>query len=234
VDELNAVLGVARALDAGRLVDTQLERLQEALFQVGAELAATDAKALAALARVSDDDVAALESAIDRLEADLPPLTRFILPGGSPLAAHLHFARTVCRRAERRVTSLATRDPIEPRLVRWLNRLSDLLFVMARWVNLREGRAEGRATGRAEEARALCVRLAKTLHPAVADRVVPLIERCSELTRLRQWAVRAPRLSDLEFVRLVAGRGSARTSRRRAPRPARRASRPTKSSRSIR
>jgi len=142
VDELNAVLGVARSLDEGRLVDAQLERLQEALFQVGAELAATDAKALATLTRVNDDDIAALEAAIDRLEADLPALTRFILPGGSPLAAHLHFARTVCRRAERRVTSLATRDPIEPRLVRWLNRVADLLFVMARWVNLREGRTE--------------------------------------------------------------------------------------------
>ena len=142
VDELNAVLGIARSLDPGRLVDAQLERIQEALFQVGAELAATSEKALATLSRVSDDDIAALEAAIDRLEADLPALTRFILPGGSPLAAHLHFARTVCRRAERRVTSLATRDPIEPRLVRWLNRLADLLFVMARWVNLREGRAE--------------------------------------------------------------------------------------------
>jgi cob(I)alamin adenosyltransferase len=148
VDELNAVLGVARALDGGRLVDAQLERLQESLFQLGAELAATDAKVLATLSRVSDEDVAALESAIDRLEADLPPLTRFILPGGSPLAAHLHFARTVCRRAERRVTQLATRDPIEPRLVRWLNRLADLLFVMARWVNLREGRKRRRGSAR--------------------------------------------------------------------------------------
>ncbi len=99
---------------------------------------------------------------------------------------------------------------------------------------LLKGRAEGRATGRAEEARQFCVELAKTLHPAVADQVVPLIERCSELTRLRRWALRAPRLSDVEFVRLVAGRGSARTSRRRTPRPARRSSRPTKSRSSVR
>lgn len=69
-------------------------------------------------------------------------LTRFILPGGTPLAAHLHLARTVCRRAERRVTALAGREAVEPRLVRWLNRLADLLFVMARWVNAREGGAE--------------------------------------------------------------------------------------------
>jgi cob(I)alamin adenosyltransferase len=142
VDELNAVLGVARSIDANRRVDAELARIQETLFQVGAELATTDAKLLATLARVSDDDVAAIEGIIDRLEADLPPLTRFVLPGGAPLAAQLHFARTVCRRAERRVTSLAEREAVEPRLVRWLNRLADLLFVMARWVNLREGRDE--------------------------------------------------------------------------------------------
>jgi hypothetical protein len=95
-------------------------------------------------------------------------------------------------------------------------------------------RTEGLATGRTEEARQLCVELAKVLHPAVAPRVVPVIKACSELTRLRQWALRAPRLSDVEFVRLVAGRGVARTSRRRTPRPARRSSRPTKSSRAFR
>lgn len=93
---------------------------------------------------------------------------------------------------------------------------------------------KGRTEGRAEEARQICVELAKTLHPAVADRVVPLIKGCSELTRLRQWALRAPRVSDIEFARLVAGRGSARSSRRRMPRPARRSSRPTKSSRGVR
>lgn len=142
VDELNAALGVARALDAGRLVDADLARVQSALFQVGAELAASDARALEKLARVGDDDVAALEAAIDRLEADLPPLTRFVLPGGVPLAAQLHFARTVCRRAERRVTALASREAVDPRIVRWLNRLADLLFVMARWVNRHEGRKE--------------------------------------------------------------------------------------------
>ena len=142
VDELNAVLGVARALDTGALVDADLARLQEALFQVGAELATNDPRMLEKLARVSDADVSALEGVIDRLEADLPPLTKFVLPGGAPLAAQLHFARTVCRRAERRVTALAAHEPVDPRLVRWLNRLADLLFVMARWVNLRSGVAE--------------------------------------------------------------------------------------------
>ena len=94
-----------------------------------------------------------------------------------------------------------------------------------------EGLAEGLAEGRTEEARRICVDLAKALHPAVADRVVPVIEACSEVTRLRRWALRAPRVSDVEFARLVIGRGSARSSRRRAPRPARRSSRPGKASR---
>jgi len=142
VDELNAALGVARAADTGRLVDEHLAALQQQLFQVGAELATSDARLLASLERVSDDDVAALERLIDRFDAELAPLTRFILPGGTPLAAQLHLARTVCRRAERRVTALAGREHVEPRLVRWLNRLADLLFVMARWTNARDGGAE--------------------------------------------------------------------------------------------
>jgi len=99
------------------------------------------------------------------------------------------------------------------------------LFEKARVI----GETKGRAEGRAEEARQICVGLAKTLHPAVADRVVPVIEGCSELTRLRQWALRASRLSDVEFVQLVAGRASARSSRGRTPLPSRRSPRPTKS-----
>jgi hypothetical protein len=99
---------------------------------------------------------------------------------------------------------------------------------------LLKGRTEGLAEGRAEEARQICVDLAKALHPAVAGRVVPVIQGCSELTRLHRWAVRASRLSDVEFARLVAGRGSARTSRRQVPRPARRSSRTTKSNRAVR
>ena len=151
VDELNAALGVARALDTASPLAGDLERLQQALFQVGAELATVDERLLEKLDRVSDADVAALEGTIDRLEADLAPLTRFVLPGGSPLAAQLHFARTVCRRAERRVTSLAERERVEPRLVRWLNRLADLLFVMARWANLRAGVAETTWSGSRED-----------------------------------------------------------------------------------
>lgn len=91
---------------------------------------------------------------------------------------------------------------------------------------LLKGRTEGLAEGRTEEARQLCVELVKALHPSVALRVVPIIERCSEVTRLRRWALRAPRVSDVDLARLVTGRGSSRSARRRAPLPARRSSRP--------
>ena len=88
---------------------------------------------------------------------------------------------------------------------------------------LAKGRTQGLSKGRTQEARQICVELAKALHPAVAGRVVPAIEACSELTRLRRWALRAPRVSDVEFARLVTGRGAARPTRRRVPRPARKA-----------
>jgi cob(I)alamin adenosyltransferase len=137
VDELNAALGVARALDAHGWLAADFEVLQSRLFQVGAELATVDETMLAKLARVSDADVEAVERAIDRHEAGLPPLTRFVVPGGTPLAAQLHFARTVCRRAERRLVTLAAVEAVEPCLLRYLNRVADLLFVLARWCNRR-------------------------------------------------------------------------------------------------
>lgn len=139
VDELNAVLGVAQAHDTAHVFGELIPALQTACFQVGAELATTDASLLTKLVLITDDDIAALEREIDRLEADLAPLTRFVLPGGTLLAATLHHARTVCRRAERRVTALASHEAVNPRVVRWLNRVADLLFVMARWANFRAG-----------------------------------------------------------------------------------------------
>ena len=142
VDELNAQLGVARAADASHWIALDLEPIQRQLFQLGAELATTDERMLASLARLADADVAALEATIDRMEAELPPLTSFVLPAGTPLAAQLHVARTVCRRAERRVVALAGHAAVEPRLARYLNRLGDLLFVMARWCNRRAGGAD--------------------------------------------------------------------------------------------
>ena len=139
VDELNAVLGVVRTLDTDGWLAAELATIQSRLFCVGAELAAVVPAPPPGSERISDDDVAALERWIDRLDAELPALTSFIVPGGSPLAAELQVARTVCRRAERRVVALLQVEPIEARLVRYLNRLADLLFVMARWCNRRAG-----------------------------------------------------------------------------------------------
>lgn len=139
VDELNAALGVARSLDAGAWITTELAGIQGRLFSLGAELAATVMAPLANVERITPGDVAALEQIIDRLESELPPLVNFILPAGHVLATQLHLARTVCRRAERRVVALTETAPVEPLLVHYLNRLADLLFVMARWCNHRAG-----------------------------------------------------------------------------------------------
>ena len=139
VDELNAALGVAITLDTSRSLAEALGVVQPALFRVGAELATADDTMLARLDRIGDADVATLERLIDMLDAELPALTRFILPGGTPLAAQLHLARTVCRRAERRVTALAEHAGGGSGVVKYLNRLADLLFVMARFSNHRAG-----------------------------------------------------------------------------------------------
>ena len=140
VDELNACLGAARAAGVDADVSALIEELQKDLFAVGARLADPSSRIAARVAKasVSDEDVARLELTIDRLEHELPPLRHFILPGGSPAGALLHVARTVCRRAERRVVSLGT-DTVDPAVIIYLNRLSDLLFVMARAVNHRAG-----------------------------------------------------------------------------------------------
>jgi len=142
VDELNAALGVARSLDRQSWLAESLGPVQGQLFQIGAELAATTPAMLEKLQRLGEDEVQALEQWIDRLELDLPKLTQFILPGGSALASQVHASRAVCRRAERRLVALAELESVEPRLIRYLNRLGDLLFVMARWCNHREGVAE--------------------------------------------------------------------------------------------
>ena len=142
VDELNAALGRVRALDVQNWLAAELSTLQSKLFHVGAELAAPTAEVLGKLERITDEDVAALERWIDRLDAELPPLASFVLPGGSALGADLHVARTVCRRAERRLVALLQSEAVDTRLVRYLNRLGDLLFVMARWCNQRAGTAE--------------------------------------------------------------------------------------------
>lgn len=142
VDELNACLGVARAAGMDADISSLIESLQKTLFAVGARLADPSAKISARVtkASVGDADITMMEEAIDRFEAELPPLRAFILPGGSPAGAALHHARTVCRRAERRVVSLGHASHAQ--VVVYLNRLSDLLFVMARTVNHRSGMLE--------------------------------------------------------------------------------------------
>jgi cob(I)alamin adenosyltransferase len=141
VDELNAALGVARARGADADLDALLGAIQDQLFTLGAALATPPAaaKARAALPPVEPAWIAALEAAIDRLDGELPPLRQFILPGGTPLAADLHLARAVCRRAERRVVSLHHHEPVEAEVLAYLNRLSDFLFVAARAANRRAG-----------------------------------------------------------------------------------------------
>ncbi len=147
VDELNAALGLARALDPPDFADPLLQSIQRDLFSVGAQLATPDPDKLhKALSRsgaaIGESDVAALEAAIDDDESRLEPLKNFILPGGTPKAAALHLARTVCRRAERAVVALARDEQISPAILRYLNRLSDLLFVLARAANAHAGRPD--------------------------------------------------------------------------------------------
>jgi cob(I)alamin adenosyltransferase len=139
IDETNAALGLAR-LELSRSgiapegVDAELARAQHTLFNLGAELAARSPTP-APVRGVTDTHITGLEAAIDHNEADLEPLRAFILPGGAAAAAQLHVARCVCRRAERRLVQLAAAEQVRPELVQYLNRLSDLLFVLARTVN---------------------------------------------------------------------------------------------------
>jgi cob(I)alamin adenosyltransferase len=139
IDELNAWLGLARSALGERDLDEELARIQRDLFAVGAELADPTARIAARVTKafITEADVARLEHTIDHLELELDPLRRFILAGGSPPGASLHVARAVCRRAERRIVSL--QPPASAMVLRYVNRLSDLLFVLARVVNKRAG-----------------------------------------------------------------------------------------------
>jgi cob(I)alamin adenosyltransferase len=143
VDELNSALGVALAAGLDEKLAGRLRAVQNELFHLGADLCIPEEdKARHPGPRIEERHVAALESFQEELAADLEPLRNFVLPGGSPGAAHLHVARTVCRRAERRAVALARQEAIGPEVVRYLNRLSDVLFTMARWENRRKGVAE--------------------------------------------------------------------------------------------
>ncbi len=143
VDELNAWLGLVRASLAGERLTAMLEQIQRDLFALGARLADPSHKIAGRVtkAAIVPGDVARLEEWIDLLESELPPLRRFILAGGSPGGAALHVARTVCRRAERAIVALG-HGAVEPDLLVYINRLSDLLFVMGRSANRTAGAAE--------------------------------------------------------------------------------------------
>ena len=140
VDELNAVLGLVRTQRLDASIDALIGQIQNELFAVGAQLA-TPNPAAHGTQMIGPAHIGALEAAIDRHQAGLEPLNVFILPGGAPAAAYLHFARTVCRRAERRLVTLVgeSSEPISSDLVVYLNRLGDLLFVLARSVNRTAG-----------------------------------------------------------------------------------------------
>jgi cob(I)alamin adenosyltransferase len=138
VDELNAALGLAAVAGAGEQAEA-IGRVQNDLFDLGADLATpgfeTDAEAARPRLRVVPAQVGRLEAEIDAMNGGLAPLRSFVLPGGTPLAAALHLARTTCRRAERETVALAAAEPVNPEAVRYLNRLSDWLFVAARDAN---------------------------------------------------------------------------------------------------
>ncbi len=150
VDELNSVLGLARVFNddnkersaAGQRLDEIFRRLQNELFDLGSELATPPDFSYEGMHRVSKGEVEALEHLIDECQKDLAPLNSFILPGGGKVGAFLHQARTVCRRAEREVLRLSREEALGEWPLKYLNRLSDLLFVLSRWVSKQLGEPE--------------------------------------------------------------------------------------------
>lgn len=150
IDELNAAVGVARACNEAEIarssacieLDAILRKLQNELFDLGSELATPPESAYEGMFKVGASDVKALEKVMDACQKDLEPLRSFVLPGGGPVSAVLHQARTVCRRAEREIIRLGREEPIGRFIVPYVNRLSDLLFVLSRWIAKQNGEAE--------------------------------------------------------------------------------------------
>lgn len=135
VDEANSALGVARLYVDHLGLDKMLERIQNDLFDLGADLATPEMKDDSLSLRIVQNQIDRLESELDGLNADLSPLDSFVLPGGSKPSAYLHLARAITRRAEREVVSAAKTEKINPLAIKYINRLSDFLFVAARWCN---------------------------------------------------------------------------------------------------
>jgi cob(I)alamin adenosyltransferase len=150
VDELNSTIGVVRAFNAelvGNLpsadrLEEELRWMQNKLFDIGGLLATAPGQTFQNMPTITAKDVTRLETLIDRCQKDLPPLKEFILPGGDKISSFLHQARTICRRAERICVTLGREEPLDPALVRFLNRLSDALFVLARWMSKQQGEPE--------------------------------------------------------------------------------------------
>jgi len=150
IDELNALVGLVRVFNEERLgegeghrwLDDVLRRIQNRLFDLGSELATPEDAVYEGMFRVGEAEVRELERLIDECQKELPPLRSFVLPGGGRIGAFLHQARTVCRRAEREILRLSRVEPISEWPLRYANRLSDLLFVLSRWVARRLGERE--------------------------------------------------------------------------------------------
>jgi cob(I)alamin adenosyltransferase len=142
IDELNASVGVVRVMNAdmverheqARSLEEELRWIQNKLFDIGGLLATAAGQAFKNMPQMTGNDVARLEKLMDRCQKDLEPLKEFILPGGGKVSGFLHQARTICRRAERLCVRLAREEPVDPAIVKFMNRLSDTLFVLARWV----------------------------------------------------------------------------------------------------
>lgn len=133
IDELNAAIGVLRSFDLSEDVLGLLVQIQNKLFNIGSRLASDEkGEAFTVDLKITEEHIKLLETAIDRFEEDLPKLTRFILPGGKHAVAQCHVARTVCRRAERRIVEFAENSPVQIETLKYVNRLSDFLFVLAR------------------------------------------------------------------------------------------------------
>jgi cob(I)alamin adenosyltransferase len=150
VDELNAVMGVVRAFNADGIgkkasaarLERELRWIQNKLFDAGGILATVPSQTFKNMPRVTTKDVTHLERVIDGCQKDLAPLKEFILPGGGKVPALLHQARTVCRRAEREAVRLSREEPVDAAILKFLNRLSDALFVLARWIGKTQGEPE--------------------------------------------------------------------------------------------
>ena len=140
VDELNSIIGLARSQIKDKEISEMLHKLQRDLFNLGSDFASpiTDEKTNEYVPRISEADIKWIEECIEKIDKSLPPLRNFILPGGSYSASLIHVARAICRRAERRAVSLKGEKGVNQVILKYLNRLSDFLFYLARWVNQKE------------------------------------------------------------------------------------------------